>query len=242
MEVSHLNELSELEQSYWWHVAKQKLVTGLLKAYGPSTGQLVEGGIGAAGNLKHFQQLGYQVTGLDIMPESVEYAREAGLESVHQHDLCEPWPVKQDFADCVVLLDVVEHVPDPIRALQNAYECLKTGGFLFVTVPAYQWLFSQWDEHLGRYRRYTTELLKQHATKAGFETKKLTYWNSFTLPAAAAIRTWEKKGQQMQKAEFPRVSPLVNQSLLGCASMERMVIQNGGSIPCGLSVAGVFRK
>ena len=51
MESAHLDELIELEDRYWWHVAKRKIATGLLNNYVPSPAKIVEGGIGAAGNL-----------------------------------------------------------------------------------------------------------------------------------------------------------------------------------------------
>ena len=42
MDPSHLQELVELEDNYWWHVAKRKLVTRLLKKHCPPPGRLVD--------------------------------------------------------------------------------------------------------------------------------------------------------------------------------------------------------
>ena len=47
MDPSHLQELVELEDNYWWHVAKRQLVTRLLLKHCPPPGRLVEGGIGS---------------------------------------------------------------------------------------------------------------------------------------------------------------------------------------------------
>jgi hypothetical protein len=79
MDPRHLDELKALEEHYWWHVSKRALVTELLEAYAPRTGRLVEGGIGGGGNLRHFQSLGYRVTGLEVMAEAVRHCREQGL-------------------------------------------------------------------------------------------------------------------------------------------------------------------
>ncbi len=241
MEVAHLHELSQLEQTYWWHIAKRELVTRWLQQYVPAPARVVEGGIGSAGNLVSFQELGYEVAGLDIMPEAVEYGKKRGIADVHVHDLGKPWPFEADSADAVVLLDVIEHVEDPVAVLQHASRVLKPEGKLLLTVPAYQWLFGTWDEALGHYRRYTNRKLEQQTVAAGFKTLELTHWNSFTLPAAVGVRTWQKLCPQRKSAEFPRVSPLVNQLLLGCASFER-ACSRFVNIPCGLSVAGVFSK
>ncbi|WP_296458264.1 class I SAM-dependent methyltransferase [Rubinisphaera sp.] len=241
MEVAHLHELSELEQTYWWHVAKRDLVTKWLQQYAPAPGLIIEGGIGSAGNLLAFQELGYNVAGLDIMPEAVEYGRQRGLSQVQVHDLEQPWPFADETADAIVLLDVIEHVPHPVHVLQNAARALKPDGKIFLTVPAYQWLYGDWDEALGHYRRYTTRRLQQQTVAAGLKTIKVTHWNSFTLPAALGMRTWQKMCPLKRSAEFPRVSAITNQMLIGCAQIERKINQFL-NVPCGLSVAGVFEK
>ena len=94
MDPSHLQELVALEDNYWWHVAKRQLVTRLMRRYCPAPGRLVEGGIGSGRNLVEFSEMGYDVTGFDLMPESVRHVRNRGIEDVRVHDLGQPWPVE----------------------------------------------------------------------------------------------------------------------------------------------------
>jgi SAM-dependent methyltransferase len=65
----------------------------------------------------------------------------------------------QDYVDtkfdCVLLMDVLEHVSSPIEILNQAYSMLAPGGQLVVTVPAYRWAWSPHDDALGHYDRYT---------------------------------------------------------------------------------------
>ena len=107
MDPSHLKELVTLEDSYWWHVAKRQLVISLLEKYCPAPGRLVEGGIGSGRNLVEFNQLGYDVTGFDLMPESVQHVRNRGIEDVRVHDVGKPWPVDAKSLRAFVLLDVL---------------------------------------------------------------------------------------------------------------------------------------
>lgn len=44
-------------------------------------------------------------------------------------------PFKSNSFDCIVSLDVLEHVDDPINALQEIKRVLKADGFLIVSVP-----------------------------------------------------------------------------------------------------------
>ncbi len=241
MEVAHLHELSVLEQSYWWHVSKRRLISRWLDQFAPAPGLVIEGGIGSAGNLLSFQQRGYQVAGLDIMPEAVAYGKERGIENVQVHDLHQTWPFEEQTADAVVMLDVIEHVQSPEQVLKHAACVLKQNGLLVLTVPAYQWLYGDWDRALGHYRRYTKKQLLKQTAQSGFEVLKITHWNSFTLPAALGIRTWQKIRPQSRSAEFPAVSAWMNRFLIRCADAERS-LANYLQIPCGLSIAGLFRK
>jgi len=241
MQVAHLQELAALEDSYWWHVAKRELAKELLLKHAPPPGRLIEGGVGACRNLQTFQELGYQVTGFDVMPEAISLGRSRGVNDVRIHDLGTPWPVEPQSTRAIVLLDVLEHVADPVLVLQHAREVLEDDGAIVATVPAYQFLFSDWDRALGHYRRYTASLLRKHAMEAGLNVRTLTHWNSFTLPAAVAIRGLQRISPRGRSAEFPRVAPWTNRVLMKCAAAERRMVHRG-AVPCGLSVVGVLTR
>jgi SAM-dependent methyltransferase len=241
VEAAHLKELMTLESSYWWHVAKQRLATSTLLKHAPPPGCLVEGGIGAGGNLLFWQSLGYQVHGLDIMEESVEHARQRGLASVHQHDLHEPWPVAERSASAVVLLDVIEHLREPAVALRHAANILTDNGKIIFTVPAHPWLFNEWDERLGHYRRYTFSMIRAEVEQAGLRIVTMRSWNAISLPIAVMLRTYRKAFPTKTGAEFPRVSPLVNRSLIRIQEAEQNLASRWLP-PFGLSIVGVISK
>lgn len=241
MDATHLQQLVDLEDNYWWHVAKRQLASKLLKRFAPAPGRLVEGGIGSGRNLVAFQEAGYDVTGFDLMPESVEHVISRGIEDCRVHNLEEPWPLEPGSVNAVVLLDVLEHIEHPVKALKNIREALTDGGVLIMTVPACPWLYSRWDEQLGHFRRYTTRELRRQAGDAGFRIAWMNHWNSFTLPAAVAVRSWEKVFPKRQHPDFPEVSDLTNSALLKAAAAERWCM-NALPVPAGLSLAGVLQK
>ena len=240
MESAHLTELIDLENSYWWHVSKRKIATGLLQQHAPAPARIVEGGIGAGGNLKFWRDAGYQVTGMDVMDESIAHAKDLGIEDVHNHDLHQPWPIEEDSVDAIVLLDVLEHLADPVQALLEGKKTLRENGCIIFTVPAYPFLFSDWDQRLGHYRRYTPTMLRGQALDAGMTVASLRYWNSFTFPAAIAIRTMRKLFPSKKGTEFPRVSPFANDALITAADLETRA-SAALPIPFGLSLVGVLK-
>ncbi len=243
MDPRHLDELAVLEETYWWHIAKRKLAASLLTRYFPTPGRLLEGGVGSAGNLQHFRELGYEVAGFDISDVAVERARSRGLTDVRVHDLTKPWPVGNGSLDVVVMLDVLEHLSNPVDVLRDVARTLRPGGGIVVTVPAIPWLFGDWDRALGHFRRYTSRLLRQQATEAGLNVMSLGHWNSFTLPAAVIVRSWQRLAPRHNRAaEFPRVGPITNSLLLCCADMERWVSSARLPVPCGLSLFAVLMR
>jgi len=241
MDTAHLDELIALEETYWWHVAKRELVTEIVQKQFPLPGRLVEGGIGSAGNLLAFEQMGYHVTGFDVMSDAVEHAKGRGIEDVHQLDLQDDWGLPDESVNVVLLLDVLEHIADPVAALRRAAVAIDPQGGVIVTVPAYPFLMSDWDHKLGHYRRYTKDMLCRQAVQAGLRVDWLTHWNAFTLPPAIVVRTLERLFRHRNGTEFPRVSPVVNQLLVRFARMERWLLHRTG-VPVGLSLVGVLKK
>jgi hypothetical protein len=73
-------------------------------------------------------------------------------------------------ADVVLLLDVIEHIEDDVRFLQELRQTGLVGAstWMLITVPAYQQLFSTHDRLLGHYRRYDRQMLADHLSRAGY--------------------------------------------------------------------------
>lgn len=58
---------------------------------------------------------------------------------VIQWDLDEPAPARADRPGIVLLLEVVEHLRNPWRAMQNVADLLAPGGYLVLTTPNPRW-------------------------------------------------------------------------------------------------------
>jgi 2-polyprenyl-3-methyl-5-hydroxy-6-metoxy-1,4-benzoquinol methylase len=70
--------------------------------------------------------------------------------------------------DLMLFLDVLEHVPDDVAFLSGLRERkLAPGGFVLVSVPAWQGLYTQHDVALGHYRRYRPAQLRQVLASSG---------------------------------------------------------------------------
>lgn len=80
------------------------------------------------------------------------------------------------------LFDVIEHIDDHISFLRSARELLNHGGYLYATVPAFSFLWSQEDVLAGHHRRYTLNSISDTLKTSGFEVLFSSYIFRF-LPA-----------------------------------------------------------
>jgi 2-polyprenyl-3-methyl-5-hydroxy-6-metoxy-1,4-benzoquinol methylase len=70
------------------------------------------------------------------------------------------------------LFDVVEHIEDDVKFLTSLHQKMIVDGMVFLTVPAYQWLWSSDDVHAGHYRRYNRRSITSALEEAGFSVRE----------------------------------------------------------------------
>lgn len=87
------------------------------------------------------------------------------------------------------MFDVLEHIEDEQAALRQVNELLTAGGRLFLTVPAYSFLFSADDAAAGHYRRYTVSNLSRALARSGFRVEFASYMFAPLPPIVFAVRT-----------------------------------------------------
>lgn len=86
--------------------------------------------------------------------------------------------VDKEYWDYIYSLNVLEHIEDDSKALEQIYASLKTQGRFAVYVPAFNLLYSSMDKKVGHFRRYRrTELLKKMKA-VGFKPIKAEYVDS----------------------------------------------------------------
>jgi len=90
--------------------------------------------------------------------------------------------------DTLVLSDVIEHLPDPVGYLNCLLPSFKRVNSIFITVPARQEVWSNYDEHYGHYRRYDLAKLRSTITAIGFTPIELGYLFRFLYPPALLLR------------------------------------------------------
>jgi SAM-dependent methyltransferase len=203
---------------------------------------MLEVGAGAGQNLPTLARFG-TVDAIEINP----LGREAILERGIARDVfAEPVPFALERRyDVICALDVIEHLGDDAEALRWIAGLLRPGGVLIVTVPAYQWLFSDHDRALGHYRRYTRARLAA-ALPPSMTTLTAAYFTHFAFPLAVAARAaWSLRRSLSRRATPAKQSSprggIATGLLARLHAVELALIARGYRPPFGLSVFAVAR-
>ncbi|MFQ5537982.1 MAG: methyltransferase domain-containing protein [Gemmatimonadota bacterium] len=118
-------------------VLRRRYEAILRKLEGMVSGRdLLEVGCGNGHFLAVARERGWHVRGTELSRAHVERARAQGLDVAYA-DLAEEdaWPDAR--VDAVVMIEIVEHVPQPRALLDAAARKLKGGGVVYLTTPNY---------------------------------------------------------------------------------------------------------
>ena len=83
----------------------------------------------------------------------------------------------------IVCLNVLEHIDEDEKALQQMHRILQPEGIVHVEVPAGPSCFDIYDEVLMHHRRYTMRSLLDKAQRAGFKVVSSTHLGALIFPA-----------------------------------------------------------
>tara|TARA_R110002072_G_scaffold27564_3_gene89653 strand:- start:3952 stop:4689 length:738 start_codon:yes stop_codon:yes gene_type:complete len=98
--------------------------------------------------------------------------------------------------DCIVMVNVLEHIEDDQAAVKGLYDALKPGGRLLIFVPALPFLYSKIDRVFGHFRRYTRKSLGTCVGEAGFKIEKLRYFD------IVGVLPWWLLNKVLRKTSF----------------------------------------
>ena len=191
MNEEEYEKLYKFEHFYWWHVGRRYVLSSFLKRFLKNReNQILEIGCGTGGNLEILSKWG-KVTGLDISERALDFCRKRGFNNLLLGRV-EEMNFPNGSFDLVIALDVLEHLKEDKRVIRESWRVLKEGGCFLATVPAYQFLWSEHDEALEHYRRYSLLDFSNKLRQAGFNIVKMSYLVSFVFPAVLGYRILRK--------------------------------------------------
>lgn len=181
MDEEILVALREIVARHPRWAARAAIVVALLeqlRVLPPAT--VLEAGCGWGTNLEALEAAGYRVTGLDVSRRVLDRLDRADRQLV-EADLSQGLPDYLPTYECVLALDVIEHLDDDRQAVRQLGRLLNKNGRLIISVPALPELFSEFDEVQGHRRRYTAQSLRSCLEESCLIVEDVRWWGQWMV-------------------------------------------------------------
>jgi SAM-dependent methyltransferase len=197
------SEQEDKEHMGYWARHRADAIYNLLNENG--VGLVWEIGAGNGNVAINLLNEGLSVIAIEPLRGGAEVLAKAGLRT-YQATLDQ-----LKLPDCSIsalgMFDVLEHLEKPADTLLEIRRVLKSGGSFICTVPAHQWLFSDFDERIGHFRRYSVKELTGEIVSAGFRIVKIHYlFGLLVLPALVLRRVPYLLGRRRSAEQVSRSS------------------------------------
>ncbi len=190
------------------------------------------------GNISQYLVKVGNLTAIDI---SQKYVQEVKEKFKNQNnfqafiwDVSSPIPafLKEGSFDCIVCLNVLEHIENDLIALKNMNQLLKKNGYLNLLVPACPIAYGSLDKEMGHFRRYQKRELEEKLKKASFEIIKSFHMNVLSLAG------WIFYSRILKRKQLPKTEiHLIDQLVPILSRLEKLVPP-----PVGLSLIIIGKK
>ena len=242
MEKTTYEAENEIEEQHWWFIGRRQLFGKIINSLAlPQNPNILDIGSSTGTNLRLLADLGQtNIRGLDMSPEARDFCAEKGLAEVLLGDI-KDIPYEDNSVDLALATDVIEHIDEDDLALIEIYRILKPGGYLLLTVPAFQSLWGIQDDVSQHKRRYKKKWFNNLVKSSGFEIEKSYYFNYLLFIPIWITRVLLKSFRSSLRAETDINSKLINVILLKIFTAD---ILSAGIVrpPFGVSILTLGRK
>jgi 2-polyprenyl-3-methyl-5-hydroxy-6-metoxy-1,4-benzoquinol methylase len=228
----------DLYTRHWWWRAREAALLDVLAALRPPQGwgRILDIGCGDGLFFDRLLEMG-DVEGIEP-DEALVDPRGAHRDRIHVQPFDEAFRPAHQYS-LILMLDVLEHLEEPVEALRHASRLLAEGGRLVVTVPAFMLLWTNHDVINHHRTRYTRATFRAAAARASLQIDAEPYWFQWMVLPKLATRAVERVFRVAPAP--PRVPPTwLNGLLYALSRVERRVI-GPLRLPFGSSLVVVCR-
>lgn len=235
MDLKELDQLSGPPEEHWYYAAKFDLLASAIKSSGAKRILDVGAGSGVFSRLllerTDCQEAVCVDTAYDGDRDEIVNGKPMRFRRSNE---------ERDF-DIVLLMDVLEHVDDDVKLLKTVADTVRSGTHFFITVPAFQFLWSAHDVFLDHRRRYTAETLKATIERSGLTSRSVRYFYALIFPLVVLLRLLRRKRDPNKGSDLRPAPAGIGAMVQAALKLERIIIYPVNRV-AGLSVVALARS
>ncbi len=241
-------EMARVEDTHWWFRGRRSIIRSVLSQLDlPPQSGILDAGSGTGGNLAMLSAFGH-VYAMEMDAEARDLAEKRGIVKLEDGELPGRIPFGEQQFDLAVMFDVLEHIEQDFSSLSAIRGRLTPKGYLLLTVPAFEALWSSHDAIHYHKRRYSLAPLRRLVERAGYKVVRASYINFWLFPLIALMRVLDHvTGNRLLghkpdgNAELSIPPKPVNWLLEKTFASEAKLIR-GMRLPFGVSIILLARK
>ena len=239
MKSEYAAQYRDLYENHWWWRARESYILGILRRERAQKkhGAVLDIGCGDGLFFDHLAEFG-EVEGVEA-DAAIVSDDGPHRDRIHVCQFDETFQPGKKYS-LIVMLDLLEHLPDPLGGLKHALELLEEDGTIVITVPAFRALWTTHDDWNHNFTRYTKRTFLSSARDAEMQIDSMRYFFHWTCPIKLAIRVKEALfGSSPKPAQVPPA--VVNFAMFALSRIEQATISKL-PMPFGSSLVAVGRK
>jgi SAM-dependent methyltransferase len=226
-------------KNHWWFEGRKIILRKILKKNLINTKKILDYGCGVGINLTMLSEFG-KVYYYDKNKLAINYVKKRHFNKKIFVNVTRLSKFKKKF-DLIIAADVIEHIKNDRKEIFKLSNLLKKDGYILITVPTFQSLFSLKDLSLMHYRRYNKKSLHKLLDKS-FHIIKFTYFNFILfLPIAIVIFFFKMTNINFIEKVEKRPNFLINKLAFFFFVFESFLI-NKVNFPFGISLLFFGKK
>lgn len=235
------------------HYYRETLIMKMIKSVLPK-GTILDVGCGTGSLMLQLTLAGYTVNGADLSDECIRNTKDRmrafapDTKPIIKKCNAEAIDFPDRTFDALIAAEILEHVDDDRKAVNEFYRLLKPRGICLITVPANQNLWDISDEMAGHKRRYSKDALMRLFNSRSFKVEKVVFMG-FPIMRLYHRLVFLKWARQVEKKNSGRISSNDAVTKIGLNRWTTLILGNlfrldnlFNSLPWGLGILLIARK